>query len=139
MRFYHPPESKNAQSESDAGLPLIQRPASYERRVTGYCSNENLTYSLSKKKEKISGGQSENFGRVSPGVEMNQALGCVYERMSGFSSAVRNEGACLQRVQGCQSLTAVVIFVIFLERYVVCSIAVRCPSDGKDGMIPRME
>jgi hypothetical protein len=36
----------------------------------------------------------------------------------------------------CQRLTAVVIFVISLERYVVCSIAMRGPSDEERSHLP---
>lgn len=62
---------------------------------------------------------------------MSHWFGCVYDRMSRFSSAVRKDVVCFQALLGCQSLTPVVIFVIFLQRYVVCSIAVNGPSDGR--------
>ena len=50
-------------------------------------------------REKISGASLE-FGRVSSGVEMSHWLVRVYDRMSGFSSGVRMEEACLRPVRG---------------------------------------
>jgi hypothetical protein len=90
------------------------------------------------KKRKISGGQSVKFGRVSLGVKMSHRFGWVYEDDGHFVGCQNGRGV-FSAGFACQSLTAVVICVIFFARYVVCSIAVRGPSDEEESYLSGME
>ncbi len=74
----------NILSSEDAslGLPFAVETSSHSRS----------------KRQKISGWQSVEFGRVSHGVEMNHWLVRVYDRMGGVLSVVRAGGACSRRV-----------------------------------------